>query len=71
MANQNQISLYVNLEDRANVEGLLADLHAKGEVDLTDQKGNPSISALFRHLVTQEIRRQADIAPAQPKRKRL
>lgn len=50
--NPNQVSIYMNPTDRAAAEALLKKLIEQGH-DLTDQKGNPSLSALFRWLVEQ------------------
>lgn len=55
--NPNQVSMYLNAADKAAAEALLDKLIKQG-VDLTDHKGNPSLSALFRWLVMQETNRQ-------------
>lgn len=48
--NPNQVSMYLTPVDRAAAEDLLLRLIEQGH-NLTDQKGNPSLSALFRFLV--------------------
>lgn len=53
----NNIRLYVTEETRRQIDRLLSMLAAAG-VDLKDNRGNLSISALVRYLVAQELRRQ-------------
>jgi len=49
------LNMHMNKEARAQAERLLAELIEAGVSGLTDQRGNPSLSALFRHLVAKEI----------------
>lgn len=53
----NNIRLYVTPETRSQIERLLPMLAAAG-VDLKDNRGKDSVSAMLRYLVAQELRRQ-------------
>lgn len=55
--NAYQISLYIQPEYRDKAARLIDRLNGQG-VRLVDQKGNPSLSALFRYLIDQELNRK-------------
>jgi hypothetical protein len=49
------INIYLNPSERKKVEMLLKKLVEQG-YDLLDQRGYPSISALFRYLVDEKLK---------------
>lgn len=51
--NPNQVSMYLTPADRDKAEIVLNQLIEQG-IALVDHKGNPSLSALFRWLVSRE-----------------
>lgn len=50
-------TIYINKTDRENIDTLLNALDKRG-VDVRGPRGDLSMSALFRHLVKQELKRQ-------------
>ena len=51
-----QKTIYVNDTDQANIERLIAQLKAAGQADhVTDNRGDDSVSALFRYLVQDKL----------------
>lgn len=57
MARTNSTHLYITPETRVSIDRLLLMLARQG-VDLKDNRGNLSMSALLRYLVEAELRRQ-------------
>lgn len=54
MANSDRMTIYMNDQDKANVEVLMDELAKKG-VDLKGKGSKPSVSELFRHLAKKEL----------------
>lgn len=53
-----QVTIYMNDEDRKRIEKLL-DLKAEqGDRDILDNRGEPSMAALIRTLIKQELERE-------------
>lgn len=54
MANSDRMTIYMNEQDKEAAQKLMDKL-IKQKVDVKDNRGNPSISKMLRHLVQQEL----------------
>jgi hypothetical protein len=59
--NPDQMSIHMPQKHRDRASELLALLAADG-VRLVDQKGNPSVSALFRYLIDKELKARGKLS---------
>ena len=53
-----QVTIYMTDEDRARVEELLNIKAEQGNLGVMDNRGDPSMSALIRLLVRQELEKE-------------
>jgi len=58
MPNTDRMTIYVNDTDKKALQHLMAILLAQG-VDVRDNRGEPSVSKMLRHLVQQELAKAA------------
>lgn len=55
--NTQRIQLYMTDADRTAAERLLDKLISEGVVEVKDNRGKPSVSALVRYLIHKELER--------------